>query len=432
VSAASAVRRNAVWLFVGRVIGQVVAVAMTVLLAARLGVVGFGELAFVGAVVLFANVATTFGTDMVLIRDIAGHGRLDRWVAALVVQLALSIVAIALIWLVAPIIPGQRAAAVTALRISAVSLIPAALFSVCTAVLRGVGLMRTYAALGVATVVVQLAAIAAFVEPRSGVVRAVVVLLGVQVVMALAAWAVCVARIAGLGVIPRTTRADVKVMARASVSVGVLGLLGVLYQRLAAIAVAMFVGPAATGWFAGASRVVDASKTGHLALFGAVYPAMAEERSAAPPTDRRPSELGWSWRLCVLLGGLVTAALLLLGPFIIDVLYPATFGPSKTALAILALTVVPSTVATYQSLTLLAEHREDETLRVLLISVTVLAALLVVLIPAIGWVGACWAVLGADTTQAVLMLRTRAGSDLRLARRRRPMVRPADATAGLG
>src|SRR5262249_5609716 len=215
----------------------------------------------------------------------------------------------------------------------------------------------------------QWAAIAGFGGPGSGVVRGWVVLLGVQVAMAVVAWAICVARVSGLRVIPRTTTADVTDMARASVSVGVLGLLGVLYQRLGAIAVALFVGPAATGWFAGASRVVDASKTRHLALFGAVYPAMAEERTNPTSSGSEGSDLGWPWRLCVVLGGLVTAGLLVLGPLIIDVLYAPTFGPSKTALAILALTIVPSTVATYQSLTLLAEHREDETLRVLAISV---------------------------------------------------------------
>jgi O-antigen/teichoic acid export membrane protein len=425
----AAVRRNAAWLFAGRVAGQLVAIAMTVLLAARLGVVGFGELAFVGAVVFLANVATTFGTDMVLIREIAGYRRVDRWVAALVVQVGLSVVAIVIIWLVAPVLPDQRAEAVTALRLFALSLVPAALFSVCTAVLRGVGRMRAYAALGVGTVVVQLVAIAAFVGPRSGVVRASEVLLGVQVVMAVVAWAICVVRVSGLSVIPRTTAADVTDMARASVSVGVLGLLGVLYQRLGAIAVALFVGPAATGWFAGASRVVDASKTGHLALFGAVYPAMAEERSARASGGTERSDLDWSWRLCIALGGLVTAALLVLGPLIIDVLYAPTFGPSKTALAILALTVVPSTVATYQSLTLLAEHREDETLRVLAVSAAVLMALLLVLIPAIGWIGACWAVLGADITQAVLMLRTRARAGL-AARRRSDAIVPSTRASG--
>jgi O-antigen/teichoic acid export membrane protein len=155
---------------------------------------------------------------------------------------------------------------------------------------------------------------------------------------------------------------------------------------------------------------------------------MAEERSARASHVTEGSDLGWSWRLCVVLGGLVTAGLLVLGPLIIDVLYAPAFGPSKTALAILALTVVPSTVATYQSLTLLAEHREDETLRVLAISVAVLIALLVVLIPAIGWVGACWAVLGADVTQAALMLRTRVR--LGLAARRRDAVVPSTRATG--
>ncbi len=46
------------------------------------------------------------------------------------------------------------------------------------------------------------------------------------------------------------------------------------------------------------------------------------------------------------------------------------------ALAVLAFTVVPSTVATYQSLWLLATHREAETLKVLGASVCVLAGLL--------------------------------------------------------
>jgi O-antigen/teichoic acid export membrane protein len=41
---------------------------MTVVLAARLGVTGLGEYALVSAVVFVANVATTFGTDMVLVR----------------------------------------------------------------------------------------------------------------------------------------------------------------------------------------------------------------------------------------------------------------------------------------------------------------------------------------------------------------------------
>jgi O-antigen/teichoic acid export membrane protein len=333
---------------------------------------------------------------------------------------------------VGPFIPGQSHEVVVALRILSLTLVPAALFNVCTAVLRGVAMMGAYAAVGVAAAAVQLAAIAVFVGPGAGIIRTTAVLLGAQVVVALAVWALAARRIRELRSVPRPSAADVGDMARASTSVGVLGLLGILYQRLGAIAVSVVIGPVATGWFAGASRIVEASKTAHLAMFSAVYPAMAEahvEGDVDATPDGDGPDLGWSWRVCLGLGGVVTAGLLVLGPFLIDRLYGPTFGPSRSGLAILALTVIPSTVATYTSLALLAAHREGETLRVLLISLAVLLVLLAVLLPTVGWMGACWAVLGADTTQASLMLLIRAGGKSHL------MARPDDAMspgAGLG
>ena len=75
MSTVAAVPRNTGVLFVGRVAAQGLAVVMTVVLAARLGVTGLGEYALVSAVVFVANVATTFGTDMVLVREIAAGGR---------------------------------------------------------------------------------------------------------------------------------------------------------------------------------------------------------------------------------------------------------------------------------------------------------------------------------------------------------------------
>jgi O-antigen/teichoic acid export membrane protein len=430
VSGVSAVPRNAAWLFIGRIVGQALAVVMTVLLAARLGLVGLGQYAFISAVVFLANVATTFGTDMVLIREIAGAGRVNRWSAALAVQLGLSGLAVGLIWLAAPLLPGQPREVVSALRVLSLSLVPAALFSVCTAVMRGLGMMRAHAAVGVAAAAIQLGAMAAFVRPGASVGRAAGTLLMAQVVLALVAWAAGAARIRELRKVPRASSSEIGEMARTSASVGVLGLLGVVYQRLGAIAVALMVGPAATGWFAGASRIVDASKTGHLALFGAVYPAMAENRGNQQPTARdrlSASTLAWSWRLCVALGGLVSAGLLVLGPLLIGRLYGPAFGPSKNALAILALTVVPCTMATYQSLALLAAHREHVTLLVLATSVTVLVVLMAVLIPTIGWLGACWAVLAADTVQAVLMLLARSVDRPFVVRRFRPVPSAASA-----
>jgi O-antigen/teichoic acid export membrane protein len=408
-SLATSVPRNTGWLFAGRVLAQGLAVVMTVVLAARLGVGGLGEYAFVSAVVLLANVGTTFGTDMVLIREIAGHGRLDRWPAALAVQLVLSVVAVAIIWGAAPFIPGQSVNVVVALRILSLSLLPAAVFSVGTAVLRGAGRMRAYAVVGVIAAAIQLAAVAAIVGSGSDVEQAALALLVGQILVAVVTWLICAGLVTGMRAVPATSRSDVLAMAGASASIGVLGLLGILYQRLGAIAVSVMVGPVATGWYAGASRVAEASKTGHLALFGAVYPAMAEAKTGEAAAAAHHG-LQRSWRACLVLGALVSAGLLLIGPWLIEVLYGPSFVPSQNALRILALSIVPSTAATYQSLALLADHRDDETLWIQVVSLVALAVLLAGLVASFGWLGACWAVLGAETARAALMVYARYGS----------------------
>ena len=273
-SLATSVPRNAGWLFAGRVAAQGLAVVMTVLLAARLGVGGLGEYAFVSAVVLLANVGTTFGTDMVLIREIAGDGKLDRWPAALAVQLLLSMIAIAIIWAAAPFIPGQSDNVVVALRVLSLSLIPAAVFSVGTAVLRGAGRMRAYAVVGVAAAAIQLLAVAAIVGSNSDVQQAAFALLIGQLLVAVVAWLVCAGRVTGMRAVPAMSGSDVRAMARASASIGILGLLGILYQRLGAIAVSVMVGPVATGWYAGASPASPRR------------PRQATSRCSAPSTRR--------------------------------------------------------------------------------------------------------------------------------------------------
>jgi hypothetical protein len=56
---------------------------------------------------------------------------------------------------------------------------------------------------------------------------------------------------------------------------------------------------------------------------------------------------------------------------------------------------------------LLAAHRDGDTLRALTISLAALVVLLAVLVPAVGWIGACWAMVAADTVHAALLLRAR-------------------------
>lgn len=394
------ITRDAAWLFCGRLASQGLTVLFTVLLVARLGLAGLGEYAFIVAVLALANVATTFGTDMVLIREMAGGGRGDRWPAALAIQVGLSSLAIGLIWVGAPLVPGQASEVVTALRIYALSLIPMAIFSVATAALRGAGRMGRQASVGAALAFLQLVATWTLLAPGDDLIRAMAILLGVQIAAATIAWGTCAASLPAFRSRASADRRDIAGMARASAPIGLLGLLGVLYQRAGVLALSLFVGPTATGWFAAASRVVEAAKAGHVALFGALYPAMARTRAGATVPGGPDRALVWSLRLSLLLAAVVSAGLLAAGPLLIGRLYGPTFGPATGALAVLALSVVPSTLATYRSLELVATRREQVTLGGLLLSLLVLLA---VLVPAIGWVGACWAVLAAETTQAIAL-----------------------------
>jgi O-antigen/teichoic acid export membrane protein len=396
------VKRAAAWLVAAQVLAQAIGLATTLLLASRLGLAGFGEYALAGAVLYVANVGTSFGTDMVLVRDVAASRDTRRTAAAAIVQLGLSVAVIVILWVVAPLVGGGRVETSTALRVLSLALLPSALFGVATAALRGVGRMRSYAVVGIVAASVPLLGVLALVPHGAGVVRAALVLLVAQAIAGIAVWLACAASVRGMRVIPRASWSDARDMLRASAPVGVLGLLGMAYQRLPVITVGIALGPAATSWFTCGSRTVEASKTAHVGIFSAAYPLLA--RAHADGDQRAHGELRWSWLLSIGLAVSLTAVLLPAAPWLVGRLFSSAFAPSATGLRILALSVLPSTVATYRSMALLAARREATTLRILAASLAVLVAGLAALVPAFGWLGACWAVLLAETVQAALML----------------------------
>ena len=402
----TAVPRSTGVLVGAQLVGQALAVVTAVLLTRRLGVSSFGIYAFVTAAVFIANVGTTFGTDMVLIREIGRDRRLDRCPAAFVLQLVLSAVAIAMVFAGSAVVDavGSSGAGrfIAPLRIFSLALIPAAAYSVATALLRGLGMLRHYAVAVVAAAGMPLVAVATAVHAGDGLARTMTVLLAAQVAVAAVAVVCCAAPLARARATSAPTRAQVVAMARASREVGVLSAVGVVYQRLAMLGVAVLVGPTANGWYSGAARIVEASRTGHIALATAAYPAMAEATRDDAGADvrvmlRRARLTNFVLALAVA-GGLAIA-----GRVLVERLYGSAFAESKDALPILAVALVASCVATFESLALLAERREREVLRVMAACVAVLLVGLVVMVTAFGWIGACWAMLAADVAQAALL-----------------------------
>jgi O-antigen/teichoic acid export membrane protein len=79
-------QKNILWTVFSRFGSQLLAVISSLMLARYLGSAGFGEYAFISAIVMIGNALSTFGTDMVLIRRISSRQDYADLSSALVIQ----------------------------------------------------------------------------------------------------------------------------------------------------------------------------------------------------------------------------------------------------------------------------------------------------------------------------------------------------------
>src|SRR5512138_2274939 len=103
----SGLGKNILWVVVSRFGMQGLTVLFTLVLARRLGSAAFGAYALIASIIFVGNALTTFGTDMLLIREIAGRDDQSQLLPALVIQLVLSGVFIGMAWAGAPYLPNQ-------------------------------------------------------------------------------------------------------------------------------------------------------------------------------------------------------------------------------------------------------------------------------------------------------------------------------------
>jgi PST family polysaccharide transporter len=396
--------QNSLWLLAARIGTQALTVLFTVLLARRLGIDGFGEYAFVAAVIILGNTLTSFGTDMLLIREIAGRGDFSRLPAALLLQLMLSSLFVALVWLVVPLLPNQSPAAVLALRVYSLALFPLAFFTIFTAALRGRERMVAYTLLNLSVAALQVAGLWVFRDAVTNVIALAVLLLIVQVLAAVLAGVLCTAQIDGFWQPRHLSWQAIPEVLRSAGPIAALGLLGMLYQKLGLYLLATLSGVAVTGWFSAAQRAVEASKTVHLAVFTALYPGMARAETDSTRQTGWAEALRFSWK--ILLAGAVLAALALslLAAPLVRLLYGAEFEPAVPVLRILVWTLIPYTANTFLTLSFVAAQKERAVGWALTAGLFGLASMCLWWIPVTGAVGVAWAVLIAECIQAAVLL----------------------------
>ncbi len=400
MKAASPLTRNSLWMILSRFGAQGLTVVFAVALARRLGSAGFGEYAFIAALVYVANSLTTFGTDMVLIREIAARDDLSGLPAALTLQLLLSALLILAVWLFGPHIPNQSAATILALRIYALSLIPLAFFTVFSTALRGLQRMDAYAALNLILAALQASLV---LIPHIDLVGLSILLLGVQAVVAIVAGWMCAAILPGFWRAWRVSAGGLTALVQACAPFALLTVLGMTYQKLSIYMLSTMTSAADTGLFSAAARAVEASKTVHLAIFAALYPAMALAQNRGADRKKLADSIHAS-RNILLVGGAIAALILFLfARPIVALLYGSEYLPAVPILRILAWTLIPFTVNSYLTLSFIASHRELVVARALAASLLALFILNLWQIPAQGAVGSAWAGLIAECVQAVIL-----------------------------
>jgi O-antigen/teichoic acid export membrane protein len=392
------IARDSLGLLIARIGAQVSMVIVTCLLARRLGAAGFGEYAFLAAMILVGNVLTTFGSDMYLIREIAAKEDFSELPSVLILQLVLSFLFIGLIFPLAPHLPNQTTESVPALKVYSFALIPLAFFTVFTSVLRGAQTTTSYAWLNFVLPFIQAIAIFIFIQRGTGVVMLAYLLLVVQTLGAILGGVFCVIAVPGFWSGLHFSLKRMTSLFLACLPIALITILGILYQKLS-LAMLSFLGAASmVGLFSAAARVVEAARMGHVAAFTVMYPALAN----AGNDKLSHGTFRLSWLLLLAISAVGSILLFLLAGPLVDIFFGAEYGASIRALRILAFTLIPYTLNSYLSIVFLAKKQEKTILRVLIVSLLMLLTLNLWLIPLAGQVGAGWAVLITEIAQAVL------------------------------
>lgn len=403
--------RNALWLALARFAAGGLSLAFTALLARRLGQAGLGQYAFLAAVVFVGNVLTTFGTDTLVIRETArdeAHS-LETAAGSLWLQLLLSVGFLALVATLSPwLTPGDTSLR-TALLIYSLALFPLAPYTVFSAILRGLQRMGSFLVLTVATNALLVLAGLLAARPSIGLGQFAAALVVAQAAAALLAAYLCRNALQAGRALWLPSRAAALRALRQALPLALLGIVGVLYQRLAVLLLPYLAGAVATGTFSAASRLLEAMKVFHIAVLGGMFP-IASSLVALDPDGRRPlpaqPETGLLRSTLVGLLAFALIAAAAVSAFaapLVHAVFGARYDASTPALRILVWTLVPYSISAVLSLGLVARRREGLVLTAALAALLTALLLDLVLIPRAAAIGASAATLLAECIQALVL-----------------------------
>lgn len=376
-------RLNSFWLLFTRISAQGLAVIFIALVARRLEPASFGQFTFIAATVFIGNTFTSFGTDTLLIREIAKAGQITALVArAFTLQISL-----AALWCFAMLMFRTD----TPLIIFSFSLFPLSIFSIVSSLLRAFERMDLFWGLNLINGLVQ---ILAAIFSTDLLTLCTSLLIG-NILSSFLALRIFSILTPDFSLFPFL---DFRPLLPLVLPLAALTTLSVISQRLGVLSVSVLVGDAATGLFSPAARIVDAMKFGHYAMLGALLPALA--RGALRSKQNYQIAFAALLGLSILLAGTVT----FLAHPILYFLFGEKYTPAAGLLIVLVWSLVPYTISAFLSVHLVVLGEESVLLRTTMISLAISIFLFIWLIKQYGLAGAAWAALIGEIIQATILM----------------------------
>jgi len=376
---------NSLWLALARAGAQGFSLALSLLLARRLGEAGFGEYAWLAAMTTIGNAVTTFGTDTVIIRELARDDRATPALlgAAIWLQLGLSALWLLAVWTVGG--PGL-------LLWFSLALLPLSPYTAFSAALRAHDALQQFAWLNLMAAALVLALAAWLVQSRADLPALAAATFGAQTFAGVMALWLCRRVVPRFAVSVAWDGTVLAAVLRAAFPLALLMALAMVYQRLGVLALARLTDDTATGLYSAAARIVEGLKLGHYALLGALLP-LASRTPRSTAARRAP------WLLLVLSLALAGGVTQWAG-WLIELLFGAPYAAAAAGLRVLVWLLVPYSVSAYLSVQFVARNTEYRLLLATLLTLVVSVALHGWLIPPWGLIGAGWAMVLSECVLA--------------------------------
>ena len=388
---------NSLWLLFARVLTQGLSVLFIAIVARNLGVRIFGQYTILASIVYLGNVFTTYGVDVLLIREMARERQITQLAStALWVQIYLS-----LLWCVIFLIgsfPFLTRELTVTLFLYNLSLLPLAFYTVCSSTLRAFERMDLFMGINLCGALLQVLGALMLVKTSYNLPLLCIWLVTAQVVTALVGVFLCKAYVPAFSLQIKPVFGDVMKLIRSGWRIALFSPLGLLSQRLNLFMLSSLVGDVSTGWFSAPARLVEGLKLGHFAVTNSLMPSMSRPVSPEGQKTHKFSFYGlllWSFVVAIIVTFMANP--------IVSIIYGIAFVPSVAILKIIIWVLIPYTFSIYFSLTLIMRGAEALVLNANLICLIIAAGLYLFLIPRFGVHGAAWGTLSTEVLQAATL-----------------------------